>query len=395
MNKYLSLFKISIKRSLSNMPSIIAGTLVIFITSLLLVIGLYTYTSDRNIDIVKARIGLVNEDTSSESTLAFSYLSSMSSIKDIIEFQLFDTEEDALDALTDNRIVAYGYLPRGYIASVLNNTNDPLRIVVGELLPDTGAEYFFDVVDAAASDIGISQAAIYSSEDASYQIELRRSERRRINEEMNELFINTYLGREQMFDDVYLSNSKGLTLKEFYAGTLILLLVMLSGISFVSLIKPNSHELLATMKRSSIPLLDSLFTALVSSFGLTILITIIWGIVMKQFLFVPSLFLIVFSLFSFNSMLYRLLKDDTVTMLVISALSFVLIYLAGGIITVSYLPNILIAIGHNTHAGTAFELLKLLALGSNSLKGNLICILYAGIFSVGSYYLDNREVSKL
>lgn len=390
------LIRMSFKKVLSNLPTIMAGTLVILIASVLLVMGFFKYSSNYNDrkEIAKTRIGLVNNDTSKYADLAFGAFTSVKSVKNLVDLKMYPDEESALEALNDKKILAYAVMPDGFIDSVLSGENMPLKIYFGDLLPNSGAGFFFDIIDAGTSDISVSQSAIYAVDEAIYELDLSKEDQDKMMDEINDLYIDTFFDREDMYISKFQSSSIGLTLAEFYACTFIVLLITLSGLSFVSVLHQNKPSLLSTMKRKGIPLLTSLFNTLACSVIFTTAILVAWLVLRHRLLSIPSLFLIVFCLISFNSLIYRLFKDETIAMLTISIISFVLIFIAGGIFSISFMSNIIIDIGRYTHIGASFNLLKVIASKSNNITSNIVCLTYSVTMATLSIVLDYRKATR-
>lgn len=394
MNSLLSIFKVSFKKTASNFPMIIAGTLIIIVAAMLLVYGLYRATGSEDMSEISVDVGLVNEDTSSKSDFVFNYLQNGSSIKDLIVFVGYDDLEDAETALRRNDVAAFTHVPEGYFDAVVHGHGDPLRLVFDKDRDNPGIGYFLDIIDSTANDVAISQAAIYAAEDIADKYDLPDDAQKKINNDMNDIYMNTFMFREKMYDTNFAGSAKGLTLQDFYFSTLALLIMMLSGVSFISVLKPDSHEIISTMKRRGFPLAAAPGANMSTSLLFSITIILIYLLISHSFINPLGIFLICYCIISFNTLIYRILREDTVAMLTICALSFLLLFLSGAIVPISFMPDAVISIGRMTHVGNSFEMLKGLTVSANRISRYLATAVYGIVFTALAVISDMKEVNR-
>ena len=394
MNRILSVCKISFKKTVANFPVIISGTLIIVFSALLLVYGLYLATGSGDMSKMKVDVGVFNEDTSDKSEWVFNYVANGSSVKDLVSFIQYEDTDSARAALRRGDVAAYSHVPEGFFRSVTNGTNTPLKIFFDEDRDNPGIGYFLDIIDATAVDVALSQASIYAAEEIGEEYGMSEEDQKKINTDLNNIYFNSFLNRESMYDTSFAGSAKGLTLKDFYVSTLILLILMLSGVSFISVLRADSHEILSTMKRSGFPLLNALGSNLSASLLFTITIEIIYEAVEHSIINPLGIFLVCYSITAFNALIYRLIREDTAAMLVICSLTFLLLFLSGAIIPISFMPDIIIDIGRLTHAGIAFETLKAMTVSLTKIRGFVITAVYGALFTAVSVISDYREVDR-
>lgn len=394
MSRFLSVLKISFKKTTGNFPMIISGTLIIIIASLLLVYGLYLATGSEDMSNLKVDVGVINEDSGDRSDFVFNYVENGSSIKDLVRFVWYTDIDDAVGDLRSNEIAAYSHVPEGYFSSITDGTNIPLRVIFDEDRDNPGIGFFLDIIDATAQDVALCQASVYAAEEIGLAYGQTNDERREINKDLNNIYLNAFINHESMYDTSFVGSAKGLTLRDFYSSTLILLVLMLSGVSFISVLKPDSHEILCNMRRRGFPLLSSFGSSLTAALLFTITIDIIYAAVSHEVLNPLGLFLICYCTISFNCLIYRLVREDTVAMLMICALSFLMLFLCGAVVPVSFLPDVLIDIGRMTHVGNSFEMLKGLTVSVIRLPRYLFTLCYCVLFTAVSVIGDNKEVNR-
>lgn len=175
------------------------------------------------------RIGMVGD--LSESYLGFGIhaLQTMDDSRLMIEL-VGMSEEEAGEALARGDLYAVVRVPDGLMEAIVNGENDRLiTYTAAQGQKGLGTMVMGEIVDLASTLVTSSQSAIYGVQRALAE-EDRREEIGRETDRLNLMLINLVLSRSGFGEVEVLGYSQGLSMELYYFSSIILLMVLLSGL---------------------------------------------------------------------------------------------------------------------------------------------------------------------
>ena len=245
MKKHLLFLLFQVKASLRALPRILFSTVILALVVISVgFCGSKIMSTDAKK--VNANIEIVIPPDDTTLLMAFQIYTNMDSIASIATCHLSESKEAAFDALEEGRAAAVVVIPSGFIGGILNGTNIPANVY---LPPNAGIEstIFTSVVDAGVKSLAYVQSAIYAVTD----VVLAHNMGNDVLTEANDVNIDLALVRSRFYTPVVIT-STGVSTINYYFATVILLLVILSGLSIAGIFNENSEAVLHSMKINGI-----------------------------------------------------------------------------------------------------------------------------------------------
>lgn len=227
MKAYLVWLKTEFKRVAQRLPSLFIGVIVLtLLVSAASFCALITAQIRGEKQQVGAKVALVApEDNLTQ--LAVSFVSGMESVKDWCSFERC-TLEDGLAALEASQVVAVIELPEDMLASILDGRNIPAKLYL-PAKQTFGGTLLEIMAESGISLLQVAQGEIYATTDLYYEYPMSGSLGELYNE-INLYNLDLVINREQIFKEVTLSETGGLSVGAYYGATAISLISLLFGL---------------------------------------------------------------------------------------------------------------------------------------------------------------------
>ena len=409
MAKYLLLFWFQIKAAFKALPKLICATLAFAI--LVVLVGfcgtklLSNSKSSEKMDIAV----VLPPDGDSYTSLAFSFLSEIETVKNICTFKEM-SKDSAYEGLRNGSIYAVILVPDNFVNHIIDGTNTPANIIFPRSGISTKSMLFRILINSGVTDIGAAEAGIYAVDDICnyYKIKdgVTKSE-----EFLNEAYFSYALDRSIYFKTETISATGDLTIIEFYICSGIVLLLLLSGISCSDLLKRENSTLSTSLKRRRIPVYLLFvfkiigvtlvfFTMLIFAYIMTALAQIRFPMISNVFVVLnftsfASLFLLIFGVFSMVLFIFQLANSQSLGVLLLFTLSTLMLFISGGIIPSSLLPEIVQKIGVFLPTTYFIKLCEEIITNTTTLGTFIINVGFSVLFIGGAAFSDNLQQKRL
>jgi len=409
MAKYLLLLWFQIKAAFKSLPKLICATLIFAI--LVVLIGycgtklLSNSKSSEKMDIAV----VLPQDGDSYTSLAFSFLSEIETVKNVCTFKEM-SKDLAYEGLRNGSIYAVILVPDNFINHIIDGTNTPANIVFPRSGISTKSMLFRTLVNSGVTDIGAAQAGIYAVDDVSNYYKIKdgivKSE-----EFLNEAYFSYALDRSIYFKIDTISATANLTIVEFYICSGVVLLLLLSGISCSDLLKPENSALSISLKRRRVPVFLLFifkivgvtlvfFTMLLFAYMMTALAQIRFPVIRNFFVYLHfasyiSLFLLIFGVFSLVLFIFQIANNQSLGVLLLFTLSTLMLFISGGFIPSSLLPEIVQKIGVFLPTTYFIKLCGEIITNTITLGTFIINIGFSGLFIGGAAISNHLHQNRL
>jgi len=409
MAKYLLLLWFQIKAAFKALPKLICATLAFAI--LVVLVGfcgtklLSNSKSSEKMDIAV----VLPPDGDSYTSLAFSFLSEIETVKNICTFKEM-SKDSAYEGLRNGSIYAVILVPDNFVNHIIDGTNTPANIIFPRSGISTKSMLFRILINSGVTDIGAAEAGIYAVDDICnyYKIKdgVTKSE-----EFLNEAYFSYALDRSIYFKTETISATGDLTIIEFYICSGIVLLLLLSGISCSDLLKRENSTLSTSLKRRRIPVYLLFvfkiigvtlvfFTMLIFAYIMTALAQIRFPMISNVFVVLnftsfASLFLLIFGVFSMVLFIFQLANSQSLGVLLLFTLSTLMLFISGGIIPSSLLPEIVQKIGVFLPTTYFIKLCEEIITNTTTLGTFIINVGFSVLFIGGAAFSDNLQQKRL
>lgn len=355
MAKYRLLLWLQIKAAFKSLPKLIGAALLF--TALVGAVGIFgTELLKSGDNDNRMEIALVlPTDSTMYTALAFSFLSDIDTVKNVCTFIEMD-KDPAFEALKNGSISAVIVIPDNFIEHIMNGSNTPATIVLPQSSINSKSSFFRELVNAGVDDLGAAQAGIYAVDDVCSYYKIKdgivQSE-----QFLNDSYLAYALDRDAYFKTEIISATHNLTYTEFYFCSGIVLLLLLCGISCSELLKRETAALSVSLRRRNIPI-SLLFVFKLIGVALAFYAILMFAYFMTSLskirfpevsnvvpslnlLSILSMFLLIFGIFSLVLCIFSFARTQSLGVLMLFTLSTLMLFVSGGFIPSSLLPDML------------------------------------------------------
>ena len=334
-----------LRRAVRILPATLLYTLLFLLVSLIVIKNAEKLFFDPN-KYSQVPVGLCMPLDSEKNRFGLKLVQDMQSFREAIDIRQFDTESDGLAALEASEITALILIPEDFVDALYRGVNEPIRIIFRE--NNTLEEHIInDLLLSSANMLGNSQAAVLSVKALGETAGVEEQLTAQLVDALESYNFTYIIGRESLFTTKSFDSLTGLSLKEQLAGSYGLL--VLSFLCFILTAFYQGKRTAYQIRQkccgvsrfgiavsewiSTTVLLYAAFLLVFTGFAiaklepkLTALITIL------PVLMILGLFILLLS-YSVHSPVY--------SNLAILVSIVLLMYLAGGLIPVDFLPKFL------------------------------------------------------
>ncbi len=403
MQKYLMLAKLQIKGIFKSLPKILLGT-VLFAVIVVLAGICSSMMFENTDDASRMRVAVVVPETNSDweneqTNLTFNFLGDIDTVKNVCEFEQTYDKEGSLRRLRNGELTAVILLPEEFVGGILNGTNNPAKIVFAKSGVNTESALFREMIMAGASDLSTAQAGVYALDDASWKYLKTKDKVIEVENQINNEYFLYALNRGIYFKAEKQDGISQLSTTQFYICTGIVMFFILSGITCVSLLHNKNRTLNTALYRRGIKYGTlNLFNIL----GITIVyfcilgfVYIMSGLASIRFPYVSQIlktdiktvftglfgiFVLIFSLFSMVSVIFKATNSQVAGILVLFILSMVMMFASGCFMPASMLPSIVADAGKVLPTAYFFKLCGQILTGCITFSCIIINVIYSLVF---------------
>jgi len=409
MPKYLLLLWFQIKAAFKSLPKLICATLIFAILVVLIgFCGTKLLSNNKTSDKMDIAV-VLPPDGDSYTSLAFSFLSEIETVKNICTFKQM-SKDSAYEGLRNGSIYAIILVPDNFINHIIDGTNTPANIIFPKDGISTKSILFRTLVNSGVTDIGAAQAGIYAVDDVCNYYKIKDGV---VKSEafLNEAYFSYALDRSIYFKTDTISATANLTIIQFYICSGIVLLLLLSGISCSDLLKRENNALSISLKRRRIPIFLLFifkiigvtlvfFTMLIFSYLMTTLAQIRFPVIRNAFFQLHftsliSLFILIFCVFSMVLFIFQIANSQSLGVLLLFILSTLMLFISGGFIPSPLLPEIVQKIGVFLPTTYFIKLCGEIITNTTTIGTFIINIGFSGFFIGGAAFYDHLQQNRL
>ncbi len=195
----------------------------------------------------KYRIGLVGDMSNSYLGFGVTALQSLDDSRLMIELVTM-TDEEAREAFEKGELYAIVQIPEGMMEAIESGANDkPISYIAAEGQKGIGAVVMGQIVDVASTLVTRSQSAIFGLQSIMLERGMQEVFWEATNS-LNLLLIELVVNRSGFYDVEVLGIANGLSIEGYYFCSILLFLLLLSGINNSSLFTHKQTDLPRFMK---------------------------------------------------------------------------------------------------------------------------------------------------
>lgn len=418
MSKYRTLLYLQVKAAALALPKIFAGTLVFSLVMVLAAVGGTYRAAHSGAQNQRMQIALVMPPEENEENryvrMAFAFLGEIDTVKTVCDFVPAADEQTAVEQLRRGENTAVVVIPERFISGIMNGENTPARIIFGESGANTSSALFQEMLRAGASDLSTAQAGIYAVEDVSRFLSGSPGAVEQASDYLNNRYFSYALDRNIYYETVPVSSEGSLSTVQFYTAAGLVLLFLLSAIPCAQLLKPPPPVLSAAMRRRGIQsgvcrifqvsgvtlvcfalfgtayVLAALATIRYPSVGTVIGFPTGRGGGFSVLSGLAGLLVLLFSVFAFAGLIYRLAGRTVPGVLLLFLLSVVLLFAAGCFVPSALLPPLLSKLGALLPTAFFFRLCGQILTGTVGGYPVFWNLVYAAAFFAVSAMIEKR-----
>ena len=365
-------------------------------------------------------------------SLALGMVSNMESLSSMVTIKQTTSEDEAKAMLDSGEVKAAVIIPEGMIHTIMSGTNDlPARIIYpGE--PSIVTVIFRQIVDSLSQMVASSQTGVYALYEIYNDFDATEKQQDKANTQLNDLYINSVLERNALFQIVGSDSKENNLLDEEvssdttpatdfvlvgYLCSGLALLFLLSGINLCFFFVAPNRAVLPALSRlglsDSFCLLADFFAAVICQWLIFSIGCLLIGTIGSTAHIVPvfligraivSCFVCAFFSCALELFICRICHGKQACMITTFAVSLLVMYASGCLIPSAFLPYMLRRISAALPGGqlknmifwqfgqsvSSFDIIILI------IEGILLIIvaLLAGTFKKGKLTHSLRERSK-
>lgn len=246
MGRGITYFNAQLKRMMRIFPRQAAINLLVFLCVGVLMV-LFIRDGLLAQDGQKYRIGLVGDMSNSYLGFGVTALQSLDDSRFMIDLVTM-TDEEARKAFEKGELYAIVQIPEGMMESIESGANDkPITYIAAEGQKGIGAVVMGQIVDVASTLVTRSQSAIFGMQSIMLEHGMQEVFWEATNS-LNLLLIELVVNRSGFYDVEVLGIANGLSIEGYYFCSVLLFLLLLSGINNSSLFTHKRTDLPRFMK---------------------------------------------------------------------------------------------------------------------------------------------------
>ena len=420
MKRFLIYTKLRLKAVMKIFPSMCIMTLLLCLSlgGMLYMQSATSLTFSEGDEDARVSIGIAGVDDSGAFGAAFPVLLKMDPSKSEVNFILYDTKKEAVDAIRKHEILSAIVIPDGVVSTLLAGGLDRMTLIVPASSAGLEALIMRELSKSVSTILGAMNSA--SNVLSDYYVASGTTDPEIISNAQTDLLLTSMqdmIHRNHMFKIRYVRSEQQLSIESFYLVSMVLLLFLLTGVMCAGSFIRSDYALpkLLNLRRlgSSRQVLAEYISLAALLVCLSALFLPLIGLALSHmpitfsaFGLTPETFLKGFMLFCLRSVpvlllacaidlfLYELSETLIAGVLLQFLVMISLSYLSGVFYTVQTMPKSLQALQPYLPTGQALLYMPYTAKkGSAVGKSLLFVILWTILFLFGSYLLRKWNVA--
>lgn len=403
LKRYCTFFLFEWKRCFMRMGRLLAGLVLLGIVCFVTVYGFSRIEAGDEAAASRYTVVFVMpENAGLHYSLALGFISGMDSLSSLCTIQTTTSEEEARSMLSEGLASAVVIIPEGMIHSIRTGSNDlPARILYPGN-PSLETIIFRQIVDSLSRMVASSQKGIYALYELYDEYGASDEQQDKANARMNDLYISTVLGREALFQEeaVIDSRTEAFGSADFLTGVIggaVSLLFLLFGINLCAFLTEENaslaHALTHLRLTPGIRLaVDFIVTFLCEYVIFTVFLLIFRFIAIKAALLpafpawtVPAAaaFPALFSC-SLQCLLCRICRSRQSCIIATFFVSLLLMYCSGSLIPAVFLPDFLRSLSAKLPGARLTDVTGGMLNGRIDIRSGLVLTLWCAVFLLAS-----------
>lgn len=337
--------RFDIKRCFKLLPGLLLTTLL-FLFAAGILLHYYTPILFGEEPFQQVNVALYMPEDSGYNQMGLSMVSNMKSFQDSLNIIQTDTYEEGYAMLVNKEAAAFIVIPEGFISSILNGNNNPIRILLNGT--KTFETYVVnDLLQNAAALLGTAQAAVYSVYDISVQYGLDHETNIAFQNQIDTVNMTYVLARESIFSEENFDLLHAFSLTEQLAASFLLLILFMTCFILTAFYKGNNDAYYIRQKISGIGkgklLISNCLAASIDIYVVYIMIfagLLIMGL-HPTFLSLLTILPVILIVSLFIGLISEFVSGPHMANLIIFLMVLLLLYLAGGILPLQLMPKFL------------------------------------------------------
>ncbi len=350
-------------------------------------------------DAQKYRIGLVGDMTDSYLGFGVTAIQSLDDSRFMIELVTM-TEEEAREAFEKEELYAIVQVPDGMMEAIESGANDkPISYIAAEGPKGIGAMVMGQIVDVASTLVTCSQSAVFGMQSLMIEQGMKEGFWEATNA-LNLLLIELVINRSGLYDVEVLGIANGLSVEGYYFCSILLLLLLLSGINNSALFAHQKADMPRFMKSRGVGAAGQIFGEYLAYFCLlaacALLLFAPLFVVMERELFtIPeweglgaeplkgflvSLLPVIAMFAALQFLLYELVTGSVSGILLQFLCGMGMGYLSGFFYPAAFFPETMQRIGNVLPAGAALRYVDGIVAQEGTAAAGLDVLLYLVVF---------------
>lgn len=341
---------LQLKRTFRHLPFLLAGAALLFALT-----GSIAYLSAQKLygDAIIGRMvfGVVYPEKATAERIFIEALAGQATLEEMTIFRETSLEAGRQD-LAAGRIQGLLILPGEFVAGIIRGDNTPARLVLNENQA-LQARLLQTLTEAGATTLSVSQEALYAAWEVYTEEGVSEADRQIMNEAINTRYLNLALGRDRAFSQQVISSTGTLDPLTYFMAAWMILFLLLMGMLEAFIMRPLGEGMRTRLAIEGIGTPWRVFTDWLRLFLVQLvllgLIFLVWRHAARlldlgwsfHLTMLGPLLLIAAAITGLILWVYAAAPDLLSGMLLLFALSFGLIFAAGGFIPTAFLPGIL------------------------------------------------------
>lgn len=402
---HFAYFAASFKRAARLFPAAALAFLVLFGTVLLIGVG-FEKKHESGEEIIKTRVGIVGNMSDSYLSLGVSALKNMDSSRFDVDFETFETESDAKNALLFGKIVGYIRVPENFVRLVLDGEDCSVSYVTQSTQDTFDSAVMREIAEEASLMIKESQGGIYAFQDLARAS--GRDDAYSLGDALALRYVALILSRADMYEVAELGTGDGISLGGYYFCGIIILSLMFFGISCEKILRrKDSSFCLFVTSRGVMPLslvLCEFFAVLVFSAALVLFLSAASSLFSKELasvlgladislgrcvLFGAGLLPVLAAFLAFSLAVYEIVRSEVGAVIFQFSAGLFLGYFSGCFYPLSFFPESVRRVSAFLPSTIGFSYVRALFQGAADVRGALLMLAFA-VLSLFAAALSRR-----
>lgn len=334
------------------------------------------------------QVAVVIPDTEEESKVIARFLAGMESVRNICRFEYME-EKQVRTAVWEGKAQAAVILPEDFYQDIYEG--NPAKVIL--LFPeemDLDTAIFRELLEDGVSMIRTAEAGVFAAMDTGkvYETEMESYE---IAEFISYKYIGNAFRRGELFQESIYSPVGNLELSEFYAATVLVVFLLMSGVNCGFLYKQESRAVEQRMYANGLGAVSQTTVKIVAMAGMLWILSVgcyLSGIGVQQMMEIRTMGIdgtvfwkmipLCFGIASYFSLMYVLAGRGMQGNLLLLCGNVLMIFCSGTVVPSAYLPRVVGSIGKWLPLNLFHEYSAQMLFGSIEVKLVLWMIIWGG-----------------